>query len=91
LDNPRKTMTTDSSISTSDDAEVIESGEPLIGYELVADMMRRQDEVIAQIDSLNDRIESVIKELDDARKLEQQAGDASDAESNSASPRTKAA
>jgi hypothetical protein len=91
LDNPRKTMTTDSSISTSDDAEVIESGEPLIGYELVADMMRRQDEVIAQIDSLNDRIESVIKELDDARKLEQQAGDASDAESNSASPRIKAA
>ena len=33
-------------------------------------MMRRQDEVIAQIDELNDRIETAIKEISEARKAE---------------------
>ncbi|MFT5303237.1 MAG: hypothetical protein ACI87E_002475 [Mariniblastus sp.] len=46
---------------------------PLTGYELVADMMRRQDAVIAEIDDLNHRIESAIKEITDARKLEEAA------------------
>ena len=46
---------------------------PLTGYELVADMLRRQDEVIAELDALNLRIESAIKEISDARKLDEQA------------------
>ena len=45
----------------------------LTGYELVADMMRRQDEVISQINDLNARIESAIEEITDQRKQEQQA------------------
>lgn len=44
--------------------------QPLTGYALVADMMRRQDEVIAQIDELNLRIEAAIKEISEARKAE---------------------
>ncbi len=67
--------------SSTDDKEHLSSGEespaealkkgPLTGYELVADMMRRQDEVIEQIDELNSRIEEAIKEISDARKAEQ--------------------
>ena len=88
---PRKIMTTDTLISNSEDPEVIGSGQPLTGYELVADLMRRQDEVIAQLDSLNDRIESAIKRLDDDRKLEQQAGHSTDTEPNSADSLPEAA
>ena len=78
-------MTTDSESSSSD------ASEPLTGYELVADMMRRQDEVIAQIDSLNERIESAIKELSEARKLEEQAGSTDQADDESAIPVPQAA
>jgi hypothetical protein len=53
--------------------DVEERAEPLTGYALVADLMRRQDEVIAEIDSLNDRIESIIREITDARKAEIEA------------------
>ena len=47
--------------------------EPLVGYELVEDMMRRQDEVLSQLDDLNARIESAIKEISAARKSEIEA------------------
>ncbi len=50
-----------------------ESSEPLIGYELVADLMRRQDDVIAELDELNVRIESAIKEISEARHLQEQS------------------
>ncbi|MFK7767145.1 MAG: hypothetical protein AB8B55_07975 [Mariniblastus sp.] len=47
----------------------------MTAYELVADMMRRQDEVILQIDELNSRVETAIKEISEARKLEQEANE----------------
>lgn len=47
--------------------------EPLTGYELVTDMMRRQDEVLGQLDNLNARIELAIKEISAARKCEIEA------------------
>jgi hypothetical protein len=46
----------------------------LTGYELVADMMRRQDEAIAQIDELNERVEAAIREITAARRAEEEAG-----------------
>jgi len=54
--------------------------EPLTGYELVEEMMRRQDEVLVQLDDLNDRIESAIQEVSAARKseIEAQEADADD-------------
>ena len=71
----------DQNASRKDEKEQLTSGEEspaeavkksqLTGYELVADMMRRQDEVIEQIDELNSRIEETIKEISDARKAEQ--------------------
>ena len=45
----------------------------LSGYELVADMMRRQDDVINELDDLNKRIEAAIQEISDARKIEDEA------------------
>ena len=48
----------------------------LSGYELVADMVRRQDEVLVQLDDLNDRIELAIKQISAARKSEIEALDA---------------
>ena len=63
---------------TEDSVDV--SPEQLTGYELVADMMRRQDEVIAELDSLNLRIEAAIKEISEARKLEEQATNALEAD-----------
>ncbi|MGI9496875.1 MAG: hypothetical protein ACR2NK_12520 [Mariniblastus sp.] len=61
--------------STADEAVVIveEERPALTGYELVADMMRRQDDVINELDSLNERIEAAIQEVTDARKLEEEA------------------
>ena len=44
--------------------------EPLTGYELVADLMRRQDDVITQIDALNIQIETIIRDVTEARKAE---------------------
>lgn len=44
--------------------------QPLTGYELVADMMRRQDEVLDQLDALNARIESAINKISASRKSE---------------------
>ena len=84
-------MTTDTDISNSENPEVIEGGEPLKGYELVADLMRRQDQVIVEIDALNDRIESAIKQLEEARKLEQRVGIASDDESEPSDSLSEAA
>jgi hypothetical protein len=46
---------------------------PLTGYELVEDMMRRQDDVINELDDLNKRIETAIQEISDARKIEDKA------------------
>ena len=57
--------------------------EPLTGYALVADLMRRQDEVIAEIDSLNERIESFIREITESRKAELEA-DADNADEQTA-------
>jgi hypothetical protein len=53
--------------------DAAERSEPLTGYALVADLMRRQDDVIAEIDTLNDRIESIIREITEARKAEIEA------------------
>jgi hypothetical protein len=55
--------------------------EPLTGYELVADMMLRQDAVIAELDILNGRIENAIKDISAARKIEQEALEAEHASS----------
>ena len=53
---------------------IVEEGRPaLTGYELVADMMRRQDDVINELDDLNNRIEAAIQEITDARKIEDEA------------------
>ena len=60
--------------STGKDGQVEESSQPLTGYELIADLMRRQDDVISELDSLNLRVESAIKEVTAARKLEQADG-----------------
>lgn len=46
------------------------STEPLTGYELIADLMRRQDQVIGEIDDLNERIEAAIREISAQRKTE---------------------
>lgn len=62
------------------DEEDTSSEEPLTGYELVEEMMRRQDEVLVQLDDLNDRIEAAIQEVTTARKseIEAQEADAND-------------
>ena len=53
---------------------IVEEERPaLTGYELVADMMRRQDDVINELDDLNNRIEAAIQEITDARKIEDEA------------------
>ena len=58
----------------NDAASIADNDRPaLTGYELVADMMRRQDEVINELDGLNERIEAAIKDIIDARKLEDEA------------------
>lgn len=59
--------------SDQDSAAPDQQQEPLTGYELVEDMMRRQDEVLSQLDDLNDRIESAIEEVSAARKSEIEA------------------
>lgn len=61
--------------STAEEAVVIveEERPALTGYELVADMMRRQDDVINELDDLNNRIEAAIQEITDARKIEDEA------------------
>ena len=61
-------------VSSSDDANE-DSGreEVLTGYELVTDMMRRQDDVLRQLDDLNARIELAIEEISAARKSEIEA------------------
>ena len=61
--------------SIVDEAVVIveEERPALTGYELVADMMRRQDDVINELDDLNNRIEAAIQEITDARKIEDEA------------------
>ncbi len=54
--------------------EIVEEERPeLTGYELVADMMRRQDDVINELDQLNQRIEAAIQEITDARKLDDES------------------
>jgi hypothetical protein len=60
----------DSSESPETDAQQPSDSETLTGYELVADMMRRQDDVINQLDDLNARIESAIAEISASRKSE---------------------
>lgn len=61
--------------SSRENEQSQESSQQLTGYELVADMMRRQDDVIAELDLLNLRIDTAIKDISDARKLEQQAAE----------------
>lgn len=53
--------------------EAMEPQETLAGYELVTDMLRRQDEALKQLDDLNARIELAIEEISAARKIEIQA------------------
>ena len=50
-----------------------EQKEPLTGYDLVEDMMRRQDEVLRQLDDLNAQVESAIEEIAAVRKSEIEA------------------
>ena len=50
--------------------------EALTGYKLVADMLRRQNEVLIQLDDLNDRIELAIEQISAARKSEIEAFEA---------------
>ena len=60
-----------SELSVESDAS--ESEGVLSGYDLVTDMMRRQDEVLGQLDELNDRIELAIDQISAARKSEIEA------------------
>ena len=60
-----------------------ERQEPLTGYKLVKDMMRRQDEVLKQLDDLNARVESTIEQISAVRKTEIEAMDAESADSAS--------
>lgn len=60
-----------SELSVESDAS--ESEGVLSGYDLVTDMMRRQDEVLGQLDDLNDRIELAIEQISAARKSEIEA------------------
>ena len=57
----------------SDAKDVVEPQESSSGYEMVADMMRQQDEVLVQLDDLNARIELAIKQISAARKSEIEA------------------
>jgi len=50
-----------------------EAEDVLSGYDLVTDMMRRQDEVLGQLDDLNERIELAIDQISAARKSEIEA------------------
>ena len=54
-------------------APPVNQDKPLTGYDLVKDMMRRQDAVLTQLDDLNDQIESTIKEISAVRKSEIEA------------------
>lgn len=65
--------------------------EPLTGYELVEDMMRRQDEVLGQLDDLNARVESAIKEISATRKSEIEALESELAQSDQLEQAAKAA
>ena len=56
-------------------SQIQASTHQLTGYELIADMLRRQEDVIAELDALNLRIESAIKEITDARKLDDQTAE----------------
>jgi hypothetical protein len=58
---------TDLSDSQTAEAEDLTESGSLSGYELVADMMRRQDDAINQLDDLNARIESAIAEISASR------------------------
>lgn len=49
------------------------ASEPLTGFELVADMMRRQDEVLQQIDDLDGRINAMINQITAEREAEKLA------------------
>ena len=64
---------TEEASSSLDDADHCPSEQPLTGYALVEDMMRRQDEVLMQLDDLNAQVESAIEELSEARKSEIEA------------------
>lgn len=57
-------------VPSTSPTEPASSSPSLTGFELVADMMRRQDAVIAEIDELNGRIEAAIESLSAARKAE---------------------
>lgn len=46
------------------------TNQSISGFDLVADMMRRQDDVIAELDELNARIEAAIESLSESRKAE---------------------
>ena len=70
--------TTDEDVSSHQSELPVEpnASEPegvLSGYDLVADMMRRQDDVLGQLDDLNDRIELAIEQISAARKSEIEA------------------
>ena len=44
------------------------TSEPLEGYELVASLMRQQDEVLADLDALYEQVEATIKKIQDQRE-----------------------
>jgi hypothetical protein len=75
-ENDLSVQTQSEDTATEEPSQLVDNQEqsaPLTGYELVADMLRRQDEVIVELDALNLRIESAIKEISDARTLDEQA------------------
>jgi hypothetical protein len=72
---------TEAEVATNAETETTSGDAPLSGYELVADMMRRQDEVLLKLDALNDRIELKIAEISAARKSEIEAMEAENAQS----------
>ena len=72
LDDPAGLNGVGSGLNDADEA-LEPLGGALTGYELVADMLRRQNEVLVQLDDLNDRIELAIEQISAARKSEIEA------------------
>lgn len=66
-------------MQNSEALEQTENGKPeseqAVGVELVASLMRQQDDVINQLDELNARIEAMIDDLSAQRKAEQEAAE----------------
>jgi len=83
-------------ISLIANLEVETPNPQLSEYEFVADLLRRQDEVLNALDDLNVRIESAISEISAARQAEMEAANPvekseSDSDPSEVAPASKAA